>query len=485
MLSSSSSLNFNSTFGRSKKRQKQSDYPIDEFGQLASRGEQQFVLDTNLDDMEGIVDANLAQTSAPRGSLGCSTASDSIDLSDRDFAQPSSFTQSDLMSQSSGFYRTLDPHRAASPVFTDPFSLDRATRVPHNSSLNFANGPSKLSSITHLNPPHILLQHQGPSERAERLLHPEKSLPLLPPTGPSDGGSTLPSWFPPESWAVHEDNAFDYAASSDDSDPWEVTQEDGDGPTSFSTRGTLSNGKRNALGGRGGKDFGVGSTSSGIGQWKGKERSDDDGLFVGKPRSFSGPGSLMYALRVYRTDGKMYRVRLPLSASVQDLAENMHKRLGNEKRESHRLYLQERGRERLLAPTEQPAMIVKRRLEQAGYEVVDKLDELGAEDLSFLMKFVFKSVRLGGTEEDGANYENFEHLDLTGRSLQAIPAIVHAHASNIVSLNLSKNPLLEIPLDFIQSCESLREVRLSHMAMKKNTPIPTALFYSPTVGHLL
>lgn len=54
--------------------------------------------------------------------------------------------------------------------------------------------------------------------------------------------------------------------------------------------------------------------------------------------------------------------------------------------------------ERLLAPHEQPAMIVKRRLEQAGYEVVDKLDELGADDLSFLMKFMFKSVRLGGTE---------------------------------------------------------------------------------------
>jgi adenylate cyclase len=52
-------------------------------------------------------------------------------------------------------------------------------------------------------------------------------------------------------------------------------------------------------------------------------------------------------------------------------------------------------------------MIVKRRLEQAGYEVVDKLDELGAEDLSFLMKFVFKSVRLGGTDVRGL-YREFE-----------------------------------------------------------------------------
>lgn len=51
--------------------------------------------------------------------------------------------------------------------------------------------------------------------------------------------------------------------------------------------------------------------------------------------------------------------------------------------------------ERVLAQTEKPADIVRRRLEQAGYDLVDGLDLLGAEDITFLMKFVYKSQRLG------------------------------------------------------------------------------------------
>lgn len=48
-----------------------------------------------------------------------------------------------------------------------------------------------------------------------------------------------------------------------------------------------------------------------------------------------------------------------------------------------------------MAQTERPADIVRRRLEQAGYDLVDGLDLLGAEDITFLMKFVYKSQRLG------------------------------------------------------------------------------------------
>lgn len=70
-------------------------------------------------------------------------------------------------------------------------------------------------------------------------------------------------------------------------------------------------------------------------------------------------------------------------------------------------------------------------------------------------------------QEEEPAFEHFEIVDLTGRSLQNIPIILHQHATGIISLNLSKNPLLEIPLDFIQSCENLKEICLSNMAMKK------------------
>jgi adenylate cyclase len=53
------------------------------------------------------------------------------------------------------------------------------------------------------------------------------------------------------------------------------------------------------------------------------------------------------------------------------------------------------------------------------------------------------------------------------RSLKAIPIFLYNHAQSIITLNLSRNPMVEIPLDFIQACTTLRELRLSNMAMKK------------------
>lgn len=51
--------------------------------------------------------------------------------------------------------------------------------------------------------------------------------------------------------------------------------------------------------------------------------------------------------------------------------------------------------ERILASTERPAAITHRRLEQAGYDQLDSLDYLAAEDMTFLLKFVYKSQLLG------------------------------------------------------------------------------------------
>lgn len=52
-------------------------------------------------------------------------------------------------------------------------------------------------------------------------------------------------------------------------------------------------------------------------------------------------------------------------------------------------------KERVLAPTEKPADLVRRRLEQAGYDVADGLPTLGADEIGFLIKFIYKSNFLG------------------------------------------------------------------------------------------
>ncbi|KAI0058114.1 PP2C-domain-containing protein [Artomyces pyxidatus] len=181
----------------------------------------------------------------------------------------------------------------------------------------------------------------------------------------------------------------------------------------------------------------------------------------------SGLDTRPYKIRVHRANNTYHVLSLGLAVSVADLTPVLNSHLLQEgEREVHRLYLKERGRERMLAHTERPADIVRRRLEQAGYDVADGLEFLGGEDLSFLLKFVYKSNVLGPAEED-LIFTNYEHVDLTNKSLRTVPIALYGHAEDITSLNLSRNPMVEIPLDFVQSCTSLRELRLSNMSIKK------------------
>lgn len=47
--------------------------------------------------------------------------------------------------------------------------------------------------------------------------------------------------------------------------------------------------------------------------------------------------------------------------------------------------------ERRMGPNERPVLLQKRRFEQAGYTELDKLDDLGREDNSYLCKLVYKA----------------------------------------------------------------------------------------------
>ncbi|CCM06105.1 uncharacterized protein FIBRA_08354 [Fibroporia radiculosa] len=201
-----------------------------------------------------------------------------------------------------------------------------------------------------------------------------------------------------------------------------------------------------------------------------------------RPPIKSASSSALYKIRIYRANGTYHVVSISLAVTVDELMPELNKKLSlNPDREPHSLYLKERGRERVLAPTERPANIVRRRLDQAGYEEADSLEQLGAEDLTFLMRFVYKSNVLGLSNADDHNIDTFDMIDLTGRGVRTVPILLYPHADAIVSLNLSRNPMLEIPLDFIQACTTLRELRLSQMAMKK---VPQSVRYRDTLHRL-
>jgi adenylate cyclase len=101
--------------------------------------------------------------------------------------------------------------------------------------------------------------------------------------------------------------------------------------------------------------------------------------------------------------------------------------------------------------------------------------------MSFLLKFIYRDPDLGigrrsfasepqNPLQDPANelrLETFDYVDLTGRSLRAIPVLLHQHADQIISLKLSRNPMIDLPLDFVEACTQLRDLRLSNMSMRK------------------
>ncbi|KAG8927072.1 cysteinyl-tRNA synthetase [Tulasnella sp. 417] len=193
-----------------------------------------------------------------------------------------------------------------------------------------------------------------------------------------------------------------------------------------------------------------------------------------------------FHIRIYRTDESYHIVECPISTVAHDLAHILRKKLSLPG-QRYKLYIREHGRERVLGPQERPINILRRRLEQAGYDESDNLENLGGEDISFLLRFVFRDATLPSaqpTYEDDVLSDNnatLEYVDLTGRGLLTIPILLHRHASSIVVLDLSKNPHIDIPLDFITSCPMLRDLRLSQAAMKQ---VPSGVKHISTLHEL-
>jgi adenylate cyclase len=248
-----------------------------------------FRLDTNLDEMDGIVNLN---RNRGMDSSSMSSGVESSHFSDHGF---SSF--------------------ASPPTFSDPF-LPNA-KIPK-------------------------------CQRSAPKISPNSTLPDINIVKVDEESG--PSWTAPESWAVDKEGG-------DKQEP-EYSSSDED--------------------------------SSAISKRKSRRRTNT--RLVTKSVLFSKP----FKIRIYRANNTYHVVSIGLSVTVADLTSQLPKRLLlDTERETHRLYLKERGRERMLALTERPADIVRRRLEQAGYQIADGLDMLGTEDMRFLMTFVYKSNLLG------------------------------------------------------------------------------------------
>lgn len=66
---------------------------------------------------------------------------------------------------------------------------------------------------------------------------------------------------------------------------------------------------------------------------------------------------------------------------------------GNDPKKAHsmKLYVRERGQDRLMLPSERPIALQARRLYQAGFTEAEHLEEIGKDDWSFLCKFIYQT----------------------------------------------------------------------------------------------
>ncbi len=173
-----------------------------------------------------------------------------------------------------------------------------------------------------------------------------------------------------------------------------------------------------------------------------------------------------YCMRIFRTDSTFATISTSINATVADILQMLAKKsVLQDTIENYHLVLRKHDLSRQLQNGERPVAMQKMMLEQAGYELSDRIEEVGREDNSYLCRFTFTHRKLTGygsalDKDPGfSKMQKFSHVDLQGRSLVTIPITLYKKATEIISINLSRNLALDVPRDFIQACINLREIK--------------------------
>lgn len=173
----------------------------------------------------------------------------------------------------------------------------------------------------------------------------------------------------------------------------------------------------------------------------------------------------MYFMRVFRADSTFAVISASLNTTAADLIGMMAKKTFlQDELDNYQIVMRKQDTSRQLEPGERPLVMQKKLLEMAGYKENDRLEDLGREDHGYLCRFTFLPAKMSGysslERDPGFNkMQRFNHIDLSGRNLITIPITLYQKATEIITLNLSRNLKLDIPKDFIQSCTQLREVK--------------------------
>ncbi|KAF2001416.1 PP2C-domain-containing protein [Amniculicola lignicola CBS 123094] len=183
-----------------------------------------------------------------------------------------------------------------------------------------------------------------------------------------------------------------------------------------------------------------------------------------------------YCVRIFRVDSTFATLSSTLNTSVAEIVQILGKKtLLQDELVNYHIVMRKHDTSRQLEASERPLLIQKRLLEQAGYTDADRLEEVGREDNSYLCRFTFLPAKMSGyssLERDPgfSKMQKFSHIDLQGRNLITIPITLYQKATEIISLNLSRNLSLDVPRDFILACTNLREIKYTSNDARRLPP---------------
>ncbi|WVF67290.1 hypothetical protein IAT40_002041 [Kwoniella sp. CBS 6097] len=343
-------------------------------------------------------------------------------------------------------------------------------------------------------------------------VNPEAASTSAGPDGLASSGFLAPAvagaaaWAAPESWGVEGDEVSDEDSTTSEEDNWVAEEAESvkDGSVKSPTSPTSPVNSPSAA--KKPPPFGFKSAQNGVPKSArsssgrpatGQARKGKSGS--GRPSTAARPGTggrpgtsgslnntaPLHWIRIYRADGSFTLLDLPIAtttAELINLLSGQNDTTGKKLSTNMKLYLRERGQDRMLLPSEKPCAIQHRRILQAGYTESEHPEEIGKEDMAILCRFIWQAPALPiMNPEEESSYDSFEFIDVARRDLQTIPIFLHLHAHNIIILNVSANPMNDIPLDFIQACTSLKELRMSNMALKR---VPISIRASTTLARL-
>lgn len=180
-----------------------------------------------------------------------------------------------------------------------------------------------------------------------------------------------------------------------------------------------------------------------------------------------------HCLRVFREDGTFGTLSCPIDISVAELLQLLARKFFMNSITGYQLSVRTGGLTRVLQPLEKPLIFQKMLLEFMGYTEKDRLGDVGREDLSYLCRFEFTRTTLLPSftpEEESLMSRDFSHVNLQRMDLQTIPILFYQHAAEIETLDVSRNPSITIPLDFLQACTNLRNYKFVDNQAKKFPP---------------